>query len=132
MKAFESLDSILGNVATNKDIPKDSKPNNGLNIKDVVVPDSLVESVLNFNRKIPHVEEVVEEVEPEDQPRVDEAAIVSKVSSLVSKLSSLLQEAKMVIAEMTSCGMIGTNQKFVLGKKAKKNGPVKTNKRNKS
>ena len=133
MKAFESLDSILGNVVNNKDIPKDAKPRLGPDLKNVVVPDSLIENVINFSKNIPEKKkEIIEEAVEVEEERVDEAAITNKVSDLVSKLSLLLQEAKTVIAEMTSCGMIGTNQKFVLGKKGKKNGPNKVTKRNKS
>jgi hypothetical protein len=133
MKAFESLDLILGNVATNKDVPKDATPRRGVDLKNVVVPESLIENVINFSKNIPEKKkEVVEEIVEVEEEVINEAQIVNRVSVLVSKLSSLLQEAKSVIAEMTTAGMIGTNQKFVLGKKGKKNGPIKVNKRNKS
>ena len=133
MASLDSLDSILGNVKTNADVPKDHKPKNGLDVKNIKLPDSYVESILQFSAKAGAVgiREAVEPViEEQEVQEINESLIESKVTDLVAKLGSLLKEAKVVIEEMTSCGMIGTNQKFVLGKKGKKNGPPKTNKRN--
>lgn len=90
----------------------------GVSIKNVKVPESMVESILGFATG----------KEPKPEPEVDsidEAVVIeNKISDLVKRLNSLLVEAKQVLSEMcggmgTTTGMIGTNQKFVLGKKAK-------------
>lgn len=83
-----------------------------LNIKNIKVPDSMVESIVGF---------ATNKEEPSEVESIDEAVVVeNKISDLVKRLNSLLVEAKQVLAEMcgTTTGMIGTNQKFVLGKKA--------------
>lgn len=86
----------------------------GINIKNVKVPESMVESILGFATG--------KEPEPEVES-IDEAVVIeNKISDLVKRLNSLLVEAKQVLSEMcggmgTTTGMIGTNQKFVLGRK---------------
>lgn len=137
--AFEALDSILENVKTNKDVKEDLKANPmkkaSLEIKHVDVPDTLIESITAFARKEP-LSQITEEVEVEQEEveTLNEEVVVQKAQTLVKKLSELLQEAKVVIEEMTTCGMIGTNQKFTLKPKKKglKNGPLKVNQGNKS
>lgn len=90
-----------------------------LNIKNIKVPDSIVESIVGFatnKEELPEVESIEEAV-----------VVENKISDLVKRLNSLLIEAKQVLAEMcgTTTGMIGTNQKFVLGRKT----PGKKNKK---
>jgi hypothetical protein len=97
----------------------------GPDISKIQLPDSLVESILEFSGKKPKVEAVVEEVESVNEEQV----IENKVTDLILKLNTLLKEARAVVQEMTTAGMIGTNQKFVLNKK-KKNGPTKATKGN--
>lgn len=102
--------------------PTQPKFNSGPNLKNIQVPDSLVESIVGF---------VTNKEEPKELERFDETAKVeNKISDLVRRLSDLLKEAKEVMSEMTTVGMIAPNQKFVLGKKVNKNEPSKTNKRN--
>ena len=99
--------------------PTPTRLDPGPNIKNVKVPDSMVESILGFATK----KEDLKDIE-----RFDEAQKVeNKISDLVKRLSDLLKEAKEVMSEVTSTGMIASNQKFVLGKK---NEHRKTNKRN--
>lgn len=96
-----------------------------IDVSHIEVPDQLVESVISFatgkTRELPKEEEVEELNE--------EVVATNKLSDLVRRLSELLREAKEFLGEMTTTGMIGTNQKFNLLKK-KKNGPTKTIKRN--
>ena len=105
-------------------------------IKDIKLSDSLVEAFVDFGTQVQErtsgkapakkVEmPIVEEEDPEDKKQ----ELVEKAQNLVQQLAALLKEAKTTIAEMTTVGMIGTNQKFTLGKKktAKKNGPRKPN-----
>ena len=101
--------------------PSHAKFNSGPNLKNIQVPDSLVESIVGF---------VTNKEESKELERFDETAKVeNKISDLVRRLGDLLKEAKEVMSEMTTVGMIASNQKFVLGRKVK-NEPSKTNKRN--
>lgn len=107
-------EQILNGMMTGDSTPtKTPTVNKGqsLNIKNIKVPDSMVESIVGF---------ATNKEEPSEVERIDEAVVVeNKISDLVKRLNSLLVEAKQVLAEMcgTTTGMIGTNQKFVLGKK---------------
>lgn len=100
-------EQILQGMNPRDDKPKLSPVHSGratnFNIKNVKVPESMVESILGFATG------------KEEQPveRVDEAVVVeNKISDLVKRLSSLLVEAKQVLAEMctgTTTGMLATN-----------------------
>lgn len=71
--------------------------------------------------------------EVQEEPEVTNESAdekVTKLNDLVQKLAKLVVEAKGIIQEMTTCGMLGTNQKFVLNdKKKKKNATSKLSKR---
>jgi hypothetical protein len=128
MKPIDDLDiaeQILQGMSGGKAIKSSTQANRDDGIKSIKITDSIAES---FIRSI--VPEDKPTVTPE--PIVEDAVSISetKISNLISKLNSLLQEAKTVITELTTVGMIGTNQKFVLNKKKTKNEPNKTNKRN--
>jgi hypothetical protein len=88
------------------------KVTSGPNLKNIKIPDNLVESIVNFaTKKTP--EPLVEE------ERVDEEELVQdKLSDLVRRLSALLKEAKEFVSEMTTTGMIGVGP--MKGKKIKK------------
>ena len=111
-------------------------------IKDIELSNSLIDQLVDFGARVnegktstskpkatmqPAPAPVVEEV---DTLNVEEE-LVEKVNTLILKLSSLLKEAKATIVEMTSAGMIGSNQKFTLKpatplkKKKKTHGPRK-------
>lgn len=101
-------------------------------IKDIKVPDQLVENIISFATKTPakKVIEKTEVSEPIVEEKLSEVEILEeRMTSLIAQLTSLLKEAKEVMNEMTTVGTIGTNQKFTLKKKAK-DGLNKTNKRN--
>lgn len=133
---FDALEDILSGGQKPAEEPRKNNVQNFLESKNVSkmddiskvkVPNSFIDMVLGNKPKL--VESKVVEVE-DDVEDLDEARILEeKINSLVSRLASLLKEAKEVMAEMTTVGMIGTNQKFSL-KKKKKNGPAKTNSRN--
>ena len=116
-KFADLSEQILGSMMTGEPTPTKTptvKSGQGLNIKNIKVPESMVESIVGFatNREV-----------PSEVKSIDEAVVVeNKISDLVKRLNSLLIEAKQVLSEMhgTTTGMIGTNQKFVLGKKKKK------------
>jgi len=95
-----------------------------LDIRNVKVSDSFVGSIIESAFSVPKIEKE----EPEEE-QINESEVKEKLSDLVKRLAALVSEAKTVIQEMTTCGMIGTNQKFLLLDKKKKNGPSKTNKR---
>lgn len=133
---FDALEDILSGGKKPAEEPRKNNVQNFLESKNVSkmddiskvkVPNSFIDMVLGNKPKL--VESKVVEVE-DDVEDLDEARILEeKINSLVSRLASLLKEAKEVMAEMTTVGMIGTNQKFSL-KKKKKNGPAKANSRN--
>jgi hypothetical protein len=143
LKGFDAVEGILNRISNppKEDVPvvTPSRSIASPNIKDIPVPDALVESVLTFaiNRKeakakaeAPKEQIVEQKEEPEEVEEINEEVVAQdKLSNLVLRLSALLKEAKDFLNEMTTTGMIGTNQKFVLGKK-KKNGLTKSNKRN--
>lgn len=82
-----------------------------LNIKDIKVPDSLVESIVNFATK--KEDKPIEEPEPVNE----EVVIQNKMEDLIKRLSDLLKEAKQFVNEMTTTGMIGVGKIKPLGKK---------------
>lgn len=90
------------------------KVTSGPNLKNINVPDNLVESIVNFaTKKTP--EPIVE------KQRVDEEELVQdRLSDLVKRLSDLLKEAREFMTEMTTTGMIGVGP--MKGMKTKKKG----------
>jgi len=94
-----------------------------LDIRKVPISNSFIDSILESSFNSPtKVEEVVEE------EKIQESETKDKLTDLVSRLAALIKEAKNVLQEMTTTGMLGTNQKFLLLDK-KKNGTNKSNKR---
>lgn len=129
-EAFESLDSILSEVFN----PKPVQPNTGsrtlskdsFNTSEIKLPEDFVADITG--ERIDESEEVEEDSTEEIQEDIQEST-ETRLKNLVLQLKELLEEAHSVVREVNTTGMIGTNQKFVLGKK---NGPTKTNQRNKS
>ena len=131
LKALAATENIFKGISDKnpREAFKPASQPKAIDISHIEVPDQLVESVINFatgkSKSVPvepQVEEQLEEVN-------EEVVATTKLSDLVRRLSDLLKEAKEFLGEMTTTGMIGTNQKFNLLKK-KKNGPTKTIKRN--
>ena len=72
------------------------------NLKNIEVPEHLVESIVNFAKG--NKEEVIQDSPVELN---EEVVVQNKMSDLVQRLSSLLKEAKQFINELNSTGMIG-------------------------
>lgn len=98
--------------------PSFSKPRTSFDIKNVEVPESMMESIIGFATD---TEEEVEEVINE------EVVIENKISNLIKRLSSLLEEAKELVNEVTGSGGGFVHQGKPKGNP--KRGSFKTNKR---
>lgn len=112
-------EGILANTPPVKKVPvvTESKIDDG--IKDVVVPDSFVDSILSFSNALNESSSQKAEQEPKPQVKVDEAEVIrKKVDSIVERLKSILAEAREVLTELTSTGMIGcgTQKKLMMRK----------------
>lgn len=130
-QVFESLDSILGEVFNPKLIKNPGSrvvSSDSFDTSEIELPESFVSQITGQRVDESEVEEQVEEQEEQISEDVRESTEV-RIKNLVLQLKMLLEEAHSVVQEVTTAGMIGTNQKFVLGKK---NGSNKVNQRNKS
>jgi hypothetical protein len=98
-------------------------------LKAVVVPNEFVNQIVGFNSALNESSDPdkKQELMPEFEPITEATILKERLESLVENLKSLLREAKEVMEEMTTTGMIGVNLAPV-----KKNGSRKRNKRNKS
>jgi len=76
--------------------------------------ENLIEGTMNIPIKKTSKKVVVKEQNKQPSKKINE----DKVNDLIQRLSSLLAEAKEMITEMTTVGMIGAN---TLGGKTKKN-----------
>ena len=104
-------------------------------IKGIQLSDSLVDQLVDFGARVNEGKTSTTPKRRRPAPVVEEIAsltneevLLEKVDTLIQRLSSLLKEAKETIVEMTSAGMIGTNQKFAITppkKKKKRHGPRK-------
>lgn len=120
-------ESILAETPPVKEVVTNSRVvDDGL--KAVVVPNEFVNQVVGFNTALNESSDPdkKQELMPEFKPINEAAVLKERLESLVESLKSLLREAKEVMEEMTTTGMIGVNLAPV-----KKNGPRKRNKRNK-
>lgn len=98
------------------------KYSSGPNLKNIKVPESFVESIVGFATK--------KDPEPVVEDRLDERQVAeNKLSDIVKRLNDLLIEAREIISEVTTTGMLATG---VMGKKTipdnlKKHGPKPKN-----
>lgn len=84
-----------------------SKFSSGPNLKNIKIPESFVESIVGFATK--------KDPEPVAEVRLDERQITeNKLSDIVKRLNDLLIEAREIISEVTTTGMLATG---VTGKK---------------
>jgi hypothetical protein len=99
-------------------------------VSKIEVPDAFVTAVLEFTNRGSSNEELI--VESGEVEEVNEAVVITnKVQDLVVRLASLIKEARVVLEEMTSVGMIGVGKATGFKKPVKKvNGPTKAIKRN--
>ena len=98
-------------------------------LKNVVVPNAFVNQIVGFNDALNEASDPVkkQEMMPDFEPITESTILKERLETLVESLKQLLKEARNVMEEMTTTGMIGVNLAPV-----KKNGSRKRNKRNKS
>tara|TARA_R100001443_G_scaffold103776_1_gene112227 strand:+ start:120 stop:530 length:411 start_codon:yes stop_codon:yes gene_type:complete len=98
-------------------------------IKDVIVPSTFVNQIVGFSNALSESSDPdkKQDLMPEFEPITEATILKDRLEALVESLKNLLREAKDVMEEMTTTGMIGINLA-----PEKKNGPRKRNKRNKS
>jgi len=132
-------ESILTKTPPVKEVVTNSKVvDDGL--KAVVVPNEFVNQIVGFNSALKESSDPdkKQEMMPEFQPITEATILKERLESLVENLKELLKEAKNVMQEMTTCGMIGRGAEKdlprgdntyppVYPKKKKKNGSHKRN-----
>ena len=136
-------ESILADTTPVKEIvTKSEVVDDGL--KAVVVPDAFVNQIVGFNGALKESSDPdkKQEMMPEFEPITEATILKERLETLVENLKQLLKEAKNVMEEMTTCGMIGVGAAKALPRgddtyppvylKKKKNGSRKRNQRNKS
>ena len=123
-------ESILAETPPVKEVVAVTDPIVDDGLKAVVVPDAFVNQVVGFNKALNESSDPdkKQEIMPEFESITEATILKERLESLVESLKALLREAKDVMEEMTTTGMIGVGVTPVL----KKNGPRKRNKRNKS
>lgn len=88
-------------------------------LKGITVPDSFIENIVNFSGKLDEGSVATFEEKPVEF--LKEANLSEqKITSLVERLKLLIQEAREVMTEMTTSGMIGSGIQRNLLKKKKK------------
>tara|TARA_A100001515_G_scaffold11922_1_gene9297 strand:- start:187 stop:594 length:408 start_codon:yes stop_codon:yes gene_type:complete len=122
-------EGILSQTPPVKEVVAKTDPIIDDGLKAVVVPDAFVDQIVGFNGALNESSDPdkKQELMPEFEPITEATILKERLESLVENLKSLLREAKEVMEEMTTTGMIGVNLAPV-----KKNGSRKRNKRNKS
>jgi len=134
-------ESILADTTPVKEIvTKSEVVDDGL--KAVVVPDAFVNQIVGFNSALKESSDPdkKQEMMPEFEPITEATILKERLETLVENLKQLLKEAKNVMEEMTTCGMInvGVSKALPRGDDSyppvypKKNGSRKRNKRNQS
>jgi hypothetical protein len=121
-------ESILAETPPVKEVVTKSKVvDDGL--KAVVVPNEFVNQIVGFNSALKESSDPdkKQEMMPDFEPITEATILKERLESLVENLKTLLREAKEVMEEMTTTGMIGVNLAPI-----KKNGSRKRNTRNKS
>jgi hypothetical protein len=132
-------ESILSETPPVKEVVTKSKVvDDGL--KAVVVPNEFVNQIVGFNSALKESSDPdkKQEMMPDFEPITEATILKERLESLVENLKELLKEAKNVMQEMTTCGMIGVGAAKALPrgddtyppvypKKKKKNGSRKSN-----
>lgn len=113
-----------------------------INVKDVEVPDTYVQSIISF-ATASHLNEQQDEAPLQEDSLSEAQRLEEKMQSLVERLLELIREAKGVMTEMTSTGSFsfGAGKKLMFKRqkgayppkaakpfKVKKNGSTKINK----
>lgn len=104
-KAALAAEEIMSNLFNGKNPVKEasisSNPKLADNLKNIRVPDSLVESITGIKSAPTKTEKL---------PQQNKRNLQEEVNSLITKLSNTLKEAKLLIKEMTTVGMLGTGR----------------------
>jgi hypothetical protein len=108
-------------------------------LKAVVVPNEFVNQIVGFNSALKESSDPdkKQEMMPEFKPITEATILKERLETLVENLKELLKEAKNVMQEMTTCGMIGVGAAKALPRgddtypPVYPNGSRKRNKRNK-
>src|SRR6056300_1783650 len=108
-------------------------------LKAVVVPDAFVDQIVGFNNALTESSdpEKKQAMMPVFEPITEATILKERLESLVENLKQLLKEAKEVMQEMTTCGMIGRGADKALPRgdntypPVYKNEPHRRNKRSK-
>ena len=120
-------ESILSQTKPAKEVvPVGADPIVDDGLKAVVVPDAFVENVVNFAGRLNEGETASYEEKPVQY--LNEAKVAEeKVISLVERLKSLIIEARQVMEEMTTVGMIGVGpqKKMAMIRKPNRKGKKK-------
>tara|TARA_S200002703_G_scaffold20257_1_gene16511 strand:- start:394 stop:831 length:438 start_codon:yes stop_codon:yes gene_type:complete len=131
-------ESILAETPPVKEVvTKSEVVDDGL--KAVVVSDAFVKQVVGFNGALNESSDPdkKQEMMPEFEPITEATVLKERLETLVENLKALLKEAKNVMQEMTTCGMIGVGAAKALPRgddtypPVKKDGSRKRNKGNK-
>ena len=131
-------ESILAETPPVKEVvTKSEVVDDGL--KAVVVPDAFVKQVVGFNGALNESSDPdkKQEMMPEFEPITEATILKERLETLVENLKALLKEAKNVVQEVTTCGLIGKGPDKALTRgddtypPVKKDGSRKRNKRNK-
>jgi len=122
-------EGILTQTPPVKEVVVNGNPIVDDGLKAVIVPDSFVDQVVGFNGALNESSDPDKKMRmmPEFEPITETTILKERLETLVESLKNLLKEAKEVMEEMTTTGMIGVNLAT-----PKKNGSRKRNKRNKS
>ena len=132
-------ESILAETPPVKEVvTKSQVVDDGL--KAVVVPNEFVNQIVGFNSALNESSDPdkKQEMMPEFEPITEATILKERFETLVENLKELLKEAKNVMQEMTTCGLIGkgpdkalprgdSSYPPVYPKKKKKNGSRKSN-----
>ena len=108
-------------------------------LKAVVVPNEFVKQIVGFNGALNESSDPdkKQEMMPDFEPITEATILKERLETLVENLKALLKEAKNVMQEMTTCGMIGVGAAKALPRgddtypPVYPNGSRKRNKRNK-
>jgi hypothetical protein len=108
-------------------------------LKAVVVPNEFVKQIVGFNGALNESSDPdkKQEMMPKFEPITEATVLKERLETLVENLKALLKEAKDVVQEVTTCGLISTGVSRALPRgddtypPVKKNGSHRRNKRNK-
>jgi len=118
----KDLLSITENILSNSQPAKEvvvRNPELDDGLKAVKVPDAFVENIIGFSGRLNEGETVSYKEKPVQY--LNEAKLAEeRIVSLVERLKSLIVEAREVMQEMTSVGMLGVGPQTNLLKKKKR------------